>query len=306
MANDINDFVDNMHLNISNSFTHMLNTENSDELNVIRYSPYITDDLLLQSRENCKRLSIVSLNCQSLHAKFDYIRLLIDKFMKNDCPLQAICLQETWFSPETDLSLYIIPGYHMISTGRYASNHGGLVIYLNKKWEYKLKSDVTESKLWERQIIEIFDPNKTQKNKLVIGNIYRPPYNSRDSLDTFMMEFNSTLLENHTNSQKVYMCGDYNVDLLKLNSTPFNENYFDNILSAGYIPKITLPTRLSENSTLIDNIFTTNLSTDLSAYILDMHISDHQPIILFTGDGLPPTRAKYITIRTNTWYGMVW
>ena len=58
--------------------------------------------------------------------------------MKNDCPLQAICLQETWFSPETDLSLYIIPGYHMISTGRYASNHGGLVIYLNKKWEYKL------------------------------------------------------------------------------------------------------------------------------------------------------------------------
>ena len=57
----------------------MLNTENSDELNVIRYSPYITDDLLLQSRENRKRLSIVSLNRQSLHAKFDYIRLLNEK-----------------------------------------------------------------------------------------------------------------------------------------------------------------------------------------------------------------------------------
>ena len=97
MANDINDFVDNMHLNISNSFTHMLNTENSDELNVIRYSPYITDDLLLQSRENRKRLSIVSLNCQKLHAKFDYIRLLIDKFMKNDCPLQAICCRKLGF-----------------------------------------------------------------------------------------------------------------------------------------------------------------------------------------------------------------
>ena len=68
-----------------------------------------------------------------------------------------------------------------------------------------------------------------------------------------MMEFISTLLENHTNSQKVYMCGDYNVDLLKLNITTFNENYFDNILSTGYTPKITLPTRLSKNSTLIDN-----------------------------------------------------
>ena len=71
------------------------------------------------------------------------------------------------------------------------------------------------------------------------------------------------------------MCGDYNLDLLKLNSIPFNEIYFDNILSAGYILKNTLPTRLSENSTLIDNIFTTNLSRDSSAYILDMHISDH-------------------------------
>ena len=150
MANDINNFVDNMDLNISNSFTHMLDTENSDELNVIRCSPYITDDLLLQFMENRKYgLNILSLNCQSLHAKFDYIRLLIDKFMQKDCPLQAICLQETWFSSETDLSLYSIPGYHMISTGHYASNHGGLVIYLNKKWEYKLIADVTESKLWE-------------------------------------------------------------------------------------------------------------------------------------------------------------
>ena len=115
-----------------------------------------------------------------------------------------------------------------------------------------------------------------------------------------MMEFNSTLLEHHTNSQKIYMCGDYNVDPLKLNSIPFNKTYFDNILSAGYIPKITLPTRLSENSTLIDNIFTTNLSSDLSAYILDMYISDHQPIILYTNDDLPPARNKFITIRTNT------
>ena len=98
------------------------------------------------------------------------------------------------------------------------------------------------------------------------------------------------------------MCGDYNVDLLKLKSTPFNENYIDNILEAGYIPRITLPTRLSENSTLIDNVFTTILSSDLLAYILDMHISDHQPIILFTSDDSSLTKSKYIAIRINTDY----
>ena len=72
------------------------------------------------------------------------------------------------------------------------------------------------------------------------------------------------------------------------------------ILSAGYIPTITLPTRLSASSSLIDNIFTTNLSTDISACILNVHISDHQSLILFSNDEVPLSRTKYITIATNS------
>ena len=70
-----------------------------------------------------------------------------------------------------------------------------------------------------------------------------------------MGEFNATLLENNAKSQNTYMCGDNNVDLLKVNNTQFNDDYFHTILSAGYIPKVTLPTRLSESSTLIDHKF---------------------------------------------------
>ena len=301
MANDNNHFVDDMQLNTTNSFTHLLDSENTDELNVIRHSPYTSADELIESRLSSKNgLSILSLNCQSLRAKFDYIRLLIDKFANSNCPLQVICLQETWFSSETDLSLYMIPGYHLISTGHYASTHGGLVIYLNKKWDYTIKATNTLSKLWEKQVIEILDPKRALKKKIVVGNIYRPPYNSRDNLNTFMVEFNAFLLENYANGQNTYMCGDYNLDLLKIHSVPFNENYFDNILSSGYIPTITLPTRLSDNSTLIDNIFTSNLSSDIFSCILNNHISDHQPIVLFSNDDLPPTKHKYITIKSNT------
>ena len=96
------------------------------------------------------------------------------------------------------------------------------------------------------------------------------------------------------------LCGDYNVGLLKVNITQCNDNYFDNILSAGYISKVTLPTKLSENITLIDNVSTTNLNSDLSAYTLDIHISDHQTVVLFTNDDLPPSRPRYLTIRANT------
>ena len=129
MANDINCFVDNTHLNSSNSLTHLLQSDDTVELNVIRHSPYISVDELLLSRINKQHgLSILSLNCQSLHAKFDYIKILIEKFQHNNCSLQVICLQESWFSNDTDLSLYMIPGYHLISTSHYASTHDGLVM----------------------------------------------------------------------------------------------------------------------------------------------------------------------------------
>ena len=33
---------------------------------------------------------------------------------------------------------------------------------------------------------------------------------------------------------------------------------------------------------------------------MDIHISDHQPVILFSDDDLPKVNIKYITIKTNT------
>ena len=73
-----------------------------------------------------------------------------------------------------------------------------------------------------REIIEISDPNKKLKRKIVIGNIYRPPHNSRDNLTNFLSEFSATLIEYNTRGHNTYMCGDYNVDLLKINSVQFN------------------------------------------------------------------------------------
>ena len=80
---------------------------------------------------------------------------------------------------------------------------------------------------------------------------------------------------------KTHICVEITYRPVKINSIPTNEDNFDNILFSGFVPTITLPTRLSINSSLIDNIFTTNLSTDFISCILDIHISDHQPVILF-------------------------
>ena len=81
----------------------------------------------------------------------------------------------------------------------------------------------------------------------------------------------------------------------------FNEEYFDSILTAGYIPTVTLPARLSENSTLIDNVLTNNVSNNgTKAFILNIHISNYQPIMLLTNDQTPAAKTQVITIRTNS------
>ena len=107
--------------------------------------------------------------------------------------------------------------------------------------------------------------------------------------------------------------------MLKVNEVQFNADYFNGILSAGYIPTITLPARLSDCSSLIDNIFTDNLliyllcvllnictlkkntlSVEKSACILNNHISDHQPVVLFCDIEVPVNKHKYITIRSKS------
>ena len=79
-------------------------------------------------------------------------------------------------------------------------------------------------------------------------------------MNAFLAEF-STLLQKVKNLNKLsYICGDYNIDLLKLKVSPRFGEFFDHIISSGFSPKITLPTRFSDQSaTLIDNVFSTNI-----------------------------------------------
>ena len=54
-----------------------------------------------------------------------------------------------------------------------------------------------------------------------------------------------------------HICGDININLLKIHENNHYNSFDENITSNGFMPKITLPTRLSDTcNTLIDNIFT--------------------------------------------------
>ena len=54
---------------------------------------------------------MLSLNCQSLKAKLDEIKIKIETFKNNGCEISAFCLQETGLDEESDTPLFQIDEY---------------------------------------------------------------------------------------------------------------------------------------------------------------------------------------------------
>ena len=102
-----------------------------------------------------QKFSILSLNCQSLNAKFDKLSIFLENLRINNFEFDAICLQETWLEKEADLSLFQIPNYTCLHQGKQCSQHGGLVIYLHKNYRFENYIMPLRSNMWEEQVVKV-------------------------------------------------------------------------------------------------------------------------------------------------------
>ncbi len=107
----------------------------------------------------------------------------------------------------------------------------------------------------EGQVIEIIEVKSLSK-PLYIGNMYRPPKENLEFYVQFINEFTPVLANLEQNNKDVFLVEDFNIDLLKINDKVAISEYFDILISNSFYPKITVPSRLSNNrGTLIDNFF---------------------------------------------------
>ena len=109
-----NTFIDVDGLSESTSLTQLLSCSDHSELNdidVIKHSPYYSECDFPKLITSKGTLSIMSLNCQSINAKFDDLQLFINRFNERGF-LSIICLQETWTLNNCDISLYQLPNYN--------------------------------------------------------------------------------------------------------------------------------------------------------------------------------------------------
>ncbi len=288
----------------TDSLIDLLHMEENNEN--IAHQPTQYDDIdnfSTQLKKNSKKLSILSLNCQSIEAKFVAINMLVQQLVEKNCYFKIIVLQESWLENNSyDPIKYEIPDYNMVSQGHYVSAHGGLITYIHKSLNYEPIEFASKSKLWENQFIKIFDKNK--QNKAIICNVYRRPDEIVENIDLFTNELSCVMKQLNKHKYKAFVCGDLNLNLLKIHTNQHYQSYFDEIVSRGFMPNITLPTRFNLNTgtaTLIDNMFTnTDMKNNISV-VLTNHISDHQPIGLITDHFMIVKKSvpKYITIRKN-------
>ena len=121
--------------NLSNLLFH---NEEENEWHTGTSSPYVNlRQFISYASSNREKLSILSLNCQSLNAKFDRILSTLETVYKEShFYFKIICLQETWHKHPEDIDMFTIPNYHNpFHIPASCSQHGGLVCYVHQTLE---------------------------------------------------------------------------------------------------------------------------------------------------------------------------
>ena len=220
-------------------------------------------------------LSYFHINCQGLAAHWDNFHSLLCDIHTKTFSFDFIGLSEIYRTDSYNLDL---PGYHgLISRNREGTsvNRGGVGLYIKDSVTYIVREDLSVfiPHVFESLFIEI--TNKHHKNQIV-GVIYRPNTAPKSDLNIFSTTYLEILeLLNKEKKQSVIM-GDFNLDLLQFNKHNATDDFINNVFSQSYIPVITKPTRVTHTSaTLIDHIYTNNITSPSKSGILVTDMADH-------------------------------
>ena len=273
------------------NFFQQFNTffDNDDDANLSPYGDctvscdYMDEDQFIVKYKNTSNMSILSMNVQSLQSKFSELTDFIDQLCINDCQPDIIALQELWIINDPDI--LSLKGYHKLvyKSRSNKTQGGGVGFYIAEKLKFKVRLDLSFfiDKIYETVFIEVILPR--QKN-LIIGSIYRPNsahinMSSNDQLTVFNDSLVNVLSLINNENATAYLLGDFNLDVLKLNSHIPTANYVENIFSMGFLQLITKPTRcINGSASLIDHILTNDSKMSYESGVITNRISDHFPI----------------------------
>ena len=214
------------------------------------------------------QFSIIHLNIASLQLHIDELRNLLKLLHFS---FDVICITETRLHEQVPLVDVSIEGYDFIHK-ETPSQCGGAAIYIKSHFEYDQINNLSVSikDVCESIFIEIKGKNR---KKTLIGCIYR----HHTTIEEFSNEYFNNAIASIAKSKKTcILTGDFNIDLIKYGHNPDVSLFYDCVSVHGFRPLILQPSRLTNSSaTLIDNIFTNDLTCYSKGGNITSSISDH-------------------------------
>ena len=166
---------------------------------------------------------------------------------------------------------------------------GGVALYINEALQTNYLPNKSKCIDNCAEIVTVEVTLATGK-KVLVSCVYRAPNINVDILSDFFLE----ILRNNRN-KTIYLCGDFNIDLLQSDKNNSISNFIDHLYSMGLHPLITRPTRITcQSKTLIDNIFTSDVKSNIQSGLLINDTSDHLPIFQMTDIGINGNNDNFV------------
>ena len=207
-------------------------------------------------------------NIKGLESKLDNLNEFLSGISYK---IDVIALTETSEIEDTGfLSNVEMDEYQKFHTASKSSK-GVTAIYVNKNFATIERLDLNINSLeYKSMWIEI--KNKMSKN-IIIASIYRHPHNNFTEFFQYLENCLSVVV---SENKELYMRGDFNFDLLKIDWDHITQQFFNLLCSYRFLPLVLEPTGLTDNTaTVIDNIFSNNIQDSIVSGNVLLALSEH-------------------------------
>ena len=179
--------------------------------------------------------SVLHSNIRSLSANFDNFTQMLSELKHT---FSVIGLTETKFKVSKEpLNNHSIPGYTFVSQPSL-SNAGGTGFFISDKLSYTIRNDLSGSLISHETLwIEI---QSDLHHNLICRVIYRHP---NSDLEAFMTFLNHTIDKINKENKYCVIMGDFNINLLNVDSHPATDEFLNTLGSYFFNPHILQPTR---------------------------------------------------------------
>ena len=139
---------------------------------------------------------------------------------------------------ESKLPLVSLEDHSCYCVKPNACSHGGLITYVDNSFEVTGIKKIDNLAVWEGLFVEL--KHNSLKNNFLIENMYKPPTDNDNANDmnAFTIEIEPVLQERSSTYAEVLICGDYNINLLKLTGESHPSDFFDIMLGHSFIQKL--------------------------------------------------------------------